>query len=610
MPRVYPMSKADLLTIFTAAIFAATILPRAAAESKPQHPTKAHATDEVTDFRLLDTQEQSHQLRRQTDAKAVVLMITGNGCPIVRQNGPKFQSLKEKFSGKRIRFWMINANSQDDLASLRTEANKLSITIPVLKDESQLVAYSLGVQRTAEVIAINTKDWSIFYRGAIDDQLVEGASKPAPTVNYLEDALQAFLGGKEIAEPKTRAAGCIVHYEGALGKPATVPGYAHDVAPILASRCASCHSEGNIGTFNMSDYKTVKGYSDTLREWILNKQMPPWHADPHYGKFRDDRSLPVDEARTLVRWVDAGCPRGDGEDSLVALARNPPQLEGWVLGKPDYIVRPTETMKIPATGTVEYITNIVESPILEDAWLHAAVIRPDNKKVLHHAIVYLEVPEKHGKGEVDVWLAGWGPGYRMAAYPEGTGKFLPKGAKLRWQIHYTTEGSEQTDLTELGLYLLKEKPPVEIHVLPVLSPDFRIQPNNRDSRTMAVREFHRDTMLYEMNPHMHKRGSWFRFEALYPDGKFETLLSVPKYDFNWQTGYVLAEPKLLPAGTRILCTGGFDNSRHNPSNPDPNKEVVWGEQSWEEMFIGFITVAETPAGSTHSAKPVRTASVP
>jgi len=270
-----------------------------AAESSAN--ARAPKAEEVTDFSLLDVNGRCYQLRRQTEVKAVVLMIGGNGCPIVRQNVHKFQALRQKFSGKKARFWMINASPQDDDASIKREANELNINLPILKDESQLVAYSLGVKRTAEVIAISTKDWTIFYRGALDDQLVEGGSKPEPTENYLENALVAFLSGKDVALAKTRAAGCVVHYEAPLGKLENDISYAKDVAPILAAQCVSCHSEGNIGPFNMSSYKAVKGYSDTMREVLLNKQMPPWHADPHYGKFQDDRSISIAQARALVR---------------------------------------------------------------------------------------------------------------------------------------------------------------------------------------------------------------------------------------------------------------------------------------------------------------------
>ena len=237
-------------------------------------------------------------------------------------------------------------------SSIKAEANEFNIAVPILKDESQLVARSLGVKRTAEVIAISTKDWTIFYRGALDDQLVEGGTKPQPSENYLENALAAFLGGKEISPSQTRAAGCVVHYEAPVGIEESRISYAKDVAPILAGKCVSCHSEGNIGPFNMSSYKVVKGHSDTIREIVLDKQMPPWHADPHFGTFQDHRSISIGQTRTLVGWIEAGCPRGEGDDPLVALAKQPPTADLWTLGKPDFIIAPSHTMTIPVTGVM------------------------------------------------------------------------------------------------------------------------------------------------------------------------------------------------------------------------------------------------------------------
>jgi hypothetical protein len=202
-------------------------------------------------------------------------------------------------------------------------------------------------------------------------------------------------------------------------------------------------------------------------------------------------------------------------------------------------------------------------------------------------------------------LVGWAPGANARFYPEGTGKFLPKGCKLRFQLHYTPYGKEATDLTELGLYLLPQRPTTEVRMTGVANLDFKIPPHQADVHTLAIADLPRDTMIYELAPHMHKRGSWFRYEALYPDGKYEVLLSVPRYNFNWQHTYRLTQPKRVPAGTRILCTGGFDNSTSNPDNPDPEKAVRWGDQSFDEMFIGFMTVSDpppSPAGVQQQAR--------
>lgn len=582
-------------------------------ESPSAAPSRAGSNPTVGDFGLLDQHGRFHQLHRSYGARAVVLMIAGNGCPVVRQNAAKLTALRKQFP--KVRFFLLNPNFQDDRASILAEANEFGINLPILKDETQMVAHSLGVKRTAEVIAVSTKDWSIFYRGALDDQMVQGAVKAQVQEAYLENALRAFLGGKEVPIASTSAAGCLVRYDWSLNRPAEQISYVKDIAPILASKCVTCHSTGNIGPFALSSYSKVRGFSDQIREELLTQRMPPWSADPHYGVFEGSRGLSPGEAQTLIRWIDHGAERGEGEDPLAAQAAPSKEYQEWELGPPDFVVRPSETMTIPATGVVDYITNIVESPIASDAWLKAAVIRPDNKKVLHHVIVYLEFPKGHPREDSweGKWLVGWAPGAKQTFFPEGTGKFLPKGCKLRFQLHYTPYGKETTDRTELGLYLRKEPPLMEVQMRGAFNSDFNIPPHSRDSRSMAIQEFSQDSILYELSPHMHKRGAWFRYEALYPNGTHEVLLSVPRYNFNWQHSYRLAQPKQIPAGTRILCTGGFDNSKYNPDNPDPNQSVRWGDQSFEEMFIGFMSVSDVPKGqgnqhrqaSTGPGKPTR-----
>jgi peroxiredoxin len=557
--------------------------------SESSKPTLAPKAQEVGDFSLLDQKGRFHELRRVDGARAVVLMIAGNGCPVVRQNAAKLKALRDKFP--QVQFLMLNANPQDDRASILEESNEFGFGVPVLKDETQMVASSLGVKRTAEVLAISAKDWTVFYRGALDDQMVQGAVKAAVREPYLENALRAFLDGKEVAPASTVAAGCLVHYDFTSSNQVS---YARHVAPILESKCVSCHSAGNIGPFAMSSYSKVKGFSDQIREEILTQRMPPWSADRHFGVFQGDRSLAPAEAQTLLRWIDAGAPRGEGEDRLAALAQTQSKPDAWVLGQPDYVVTPSRRMEIPATGVVDYITNIVDCPIPTDAWLKGAVVRPDNKKVVHHVIVYLEYPEGYpgANSWEEKWLTSWSPGRAPTLFPGGTGKFIPKGTKLRFQLHYTPYGKEAADLTEIGLYLHQQPPSTELRKTGAANRDFTIPAQASNHSTLAVLNFPKDTILYDLSPHMHKRGSWFRYEALYPDGKYEVLLSVPRYNFNWQQSYRFAQPKHVPAGTRILCTGGFDNSSFNPDNPDPTQSVHWGDQSFEEMFIGFLTASD------------------
>jgi hypothetical protein len=245
----------------------------------------------------------------------------------------------------------------------------------------------------------------------------------------------------------------------------------------------------------------------------------------------------------------------------------------------------------------------IPSPITNDVWLSAAVFRPDNRRVVHHLIVRAKYPQTPKMAEDDVFLTGWAPGYDRPSFPEGTGKFLGKGATLNFELHYTVDGKPETDQSELGLYVLKSPPKLALQTHAAYNQDLLVPPHEPQAPSYAICGVKHDSWLFDLAPHMHLRGAWFKYEALYPDGQRETLLSVPRYDFNWQTIYRLTEPKKIPAGTWILCTGGFDNSDRNPSNPNPDKRVTWGDQSFDEMFIGFMDVARISSTEVAAAKP-------
>jgi peroxiredoxin len=575
-----------------AALSAASLLFSAAvaADLPAEREPRPAAPEAVPNFSLFDYRGQYHELHR-ANSKVVVLFIAGNGCPIVRQSISKIRSLRGKFADKGVVVWMLNANPQDDRESIAEEAKEFSVgSIPVLKDEHQLVARSLGVTRTAEAIAINTRDWTVIYRGALDDQLTEGAQKPRATAKYLETALEEFLAGKPVTVTKAPVKGCLIKFEGADKADEPAVSYAKEIAPLLQQKCVGCHSAGNIGPFAMSSHRKVKGWSEMIREVVLARRMPPWHADPHYGKFANDRSLSAGETKKLLRWIEQGCPREEGDDPLVVVR---PRAQKWDLGDPDVVVTLPKPQSVPANGVLQYryVDGDFEMP--HDGWLRAAVVRPDNRRVVHHVIVRVRYPEgAKGRPEEEVFLTSWAPGNTSPECPPGTGKFLPKGARFNFELHYNTVGRPETDRSELGLYLAREAPRLVLETRAAENRDFSIPPGEADSRTHAVYAFRRETLIYDLIPHMHLRGSWFKYEALYPDGSKETLLAVPNYDFNWQTEYRLAQPKRVPAGTWLLCTGGFDNSTRNPNNPDPTRRVKHGLQSFEEMFMGFMNVAE------------------
>jgi len=557
---------------------------RGASDASPADPTPK----EVLNFALIDHQGRLYEMRR-LDAKAVVLYFTANECPVARQSATKLRKLREAYATRGVQVFMVNSAPADDRKSIAREMTELrAYFVPVLKDDTQGVARHLGVRRTGETLAISTKDWSVFYRGAIDDQMVEGSQKPSPTERYLENALNEFLDGKPITRARSVARGCVIQFDGGEGPDSAPVSYAKEVAPMLEQKCVHCHSPGNIGSWSMTGHKKVKSMAPMIEEVILTRRMPPWDADPTIGKFANDTSLKVSEAQTLLRWVHQGAPRGDEPTDPLEVAVHP--ATDWPLGQPDIILRLPKPEQIPATGVLPYRHIEVTAGNTEEAWVSGLWLRPGNNKVVHHVITRLkEGGRKDHLGQNEMFV-GWAPGATRGMFPEGSGKFLPKNARFDFEMHYTPNGSPQTDQTELGLYLHTSKPAKRFESVPIVNATFEIPPGDPNAEVQAMYAFRRTATLYSITPHMHLRGRWARFDALYPDGRKETLCSVPRYDFNWQMTYVLDKPRKIVPGTWGLLTGGYDNSTRNPANPDPNKTVHWGEQSFDEMFLGWYNV--------------------
>jgi hypothetical protein len=369
--------------------------------------------------------------------------------------------------------------------------------------------------------------------------------------------------------------------------------YSRNIAPILEKKCVTCHIEGHIAPFAMDSFENVAGRKRMIREVLLTKRMPPWHADEHYGKFENDNSLTRDELRSMVAWLDSDTPDSGGKDPLLKYAVEDAEPI-WPLGKPDVIIEMPEQVNVPANGVMDYVYMRVRYTGEEDLWVQAADVLPGDRTVLHHGLVFLDYPkdlqslEPDMDGGLNGFFAGYVPGMLAEPYPAGTGKWVPKGSQFIFQMHYTTTGRAATDRSKLGLYLCKKKPAREFFTRAASTVDIEIQPNDPNSPASANYEFDRDVVLYEMGPHMHYRGKEVSYEVKYPGGKSEMILNVPNYDFNWQTMYRFDKPMRLPAGSELIVNGAFDNSVRNPRNPDPSKPVYFGDQSWDEMFVGYI----------------------
>ena len=364
------------------------------------------------------------------------------------------------------------------------------------------------------------------------------------------------------------------------------------VAPILYNRCVECHRPGEAAPMSLITYKEVRPWAKAIKEKVVARTMPPWLADPAHGEFKNSRRMTEDEINTVVAWVNAGSPEGKPGEMP-----EPPQFEtGWTIGKPDAVLTMPESYPVPASGEVPYQYMIVPTNFTEDKWIEAAEIRPGNRGVVHHVIAFVAKTDKRGlvqRGEIGVgggWdkLSGYAPGEQAKEFPAGTAKRIPAGAVLVFQLHYTTNGKAATDQSHIGLRFAKAPVTRTVQTGMAINAGFKIPPHADAHEVRSYWTAKEDVRIVDLMPHMHVRGKDFKYIAHYPDGRSEVLLSVPKYDFNWQLLYQPARNLVLPKGTKLECIAHFDNSANNKYNPDPAKEVRWGDQTWEEMMIGWF----------------------
>ena len=520
----------------------------------------------VENFSLLDHRGQSHELYYLSDMSAVVIMAHSESCPASARAADELAAARAAHP-EDVEFLLLRSSPDAGRGGLE------SSPLPVLLDDTQIIGESLAIEEAGEVLVVDPRSWSLAYRGAVGEAF--------------EAALAAVVDGEPVKTLQTRVDGCNISFpEHERRNLHAAISYAGTIAPMLIDNCVACHREGGIGPWAMTGYDMVRGFAPMIREVVRTRRMPPWHADPHYGEFANDRSLSPEEKRTLVHWIEAGAPRGDGGDPLAELDREWPE---WALGEPDLVID-IPAYEVPATGVVDYLYPRVANPLDREVWVRAVEILPGSRQALHHVITTFGVadPEaRHGFRELGS-LGGYVPGADADVFPAGTGVRLPPEAAFQLQMHYTTFGRAVTDQSRLGLYFHDEPPEHELHALVLMNPRIRIPANTKAHSDFAETVLERDILIYNLLPHAHYRGKSSEFRAVYADGSEEILLSVPDYDFNWQTTYELTQPKRLPAGTRIVHTTTWDNSAQNPANPDPDREVPWGQQSWDEMLFGAI----------------------
>ncbi|MBI1318538.1 MAG: redoxin domain-containing protein [Candidatus Hydrogenedens sp.] len=534
------------------------------------------------DFRLLDQAGVSRALYHQADRQAVVLFAFASDCPVSLESAALLQARFPSDVAAPVVVWGINVrpgDSRDVVASTLTDAG---LTLPILMDPTLRFAHALGLSHAGETLVLNPSDnWKIVYRGAADAGLEASAGELLSLAAPAE---------QDVVFASSRPAGAPIAYPdlGSLS-------YADDIAPILESKCVTCHDQGGMGPFAMSNYEKVQVWASMMRETIRTGRMPPWHADEETGPYLHDRSLTVDEEQKLLAWIEQGAVNASDKDPLAG--RTPPEAVDWQLGEPDHIVRLPEVQQIEADGIVEYRYISVPSVLSENRWLRGVEVRTSNPKVVHHALIFVNYPRDYrhmqprSSSGLDGYFASFLPGAQLNFFPEGSAMFLPHDTVFLFQMHYNTTGKPEEDMTELGLYFQDAPPEKAIHISAAHYEDFIIPPHVYDQPTQAKYRFRRDATILGLSPHMHYRGSRFKFAAVFPEdsGRADLpLLNVPFYEFDWQPMYFLEHPIDVPEGTVMQCNGAFNNSRFNPKNPYPEAVVAFGEQSMQEMFIGYV----------------------
>jgi peroxiredoxin len=556
----------------------------------------------IADFTLKDYRGKPYSLADDADKKAVIVGFLGTECPLSSLYVPRLEKLAQRFGPQGVAVIGICSNVQDSITELAAYARKHDLTFPLLKDAGNHLADGFGATRTPEVFLLD-HERTIRYCGRVDAQFTFGSgvglASPVAQRDDLAIAVEELLAGRPVSVPATEPKGCLIGRarEAKDNSPVT---YTNQIARLIQKRCLECHREGQIAPFAMTSYEEVAGWGDMIAEVVRERRMPPWHANPAFGRFSNENRLSDDEQALIQTWVKNGCPEGDPADLPAPRTFH----ESWFMARPpDRVVFMTEEpVAVKAEGVEPYRNYAADPGFTEDTWVKLAECMPGNRAVVHHNVVFIKPPgspdDKFGGDDGTTrglaFLAGFAPGTRPLVSPPGWAIRIPAGSKLVFQMHYTPIGIPQTDRSSVGLALVDRKDVthqmittnVQYHAL-------AIPPGEANYKVEADKPFRFDATLLSMYPHMHMRGKSFRYELLTPgpEPTREVLLDVPQYDFNWQNSYILAEPRAIRAGTVLHCMAVFDNSGENLANPDPTKTVRWGPQTWEEMMIGWHVIA-------------------
>lgn len=533
-------------------------------------------------------------------AAYTVVALTGTTCPVSQKLGPTLAALEKAYAAKGVRFVYVNPSPVESAADMDAMRRRLGWRGAVVRDPDQRWAKALGARTTTDTYVLDAHG-KIVYRGAVDDQYAVGASLPAPRNRFLASALDALLAGRSPKVCATTAPGCLLPTPEAAAAP--VPTYHGRIQHVVQKHCVPCHRKDGVAPFALDSYGAVKARAAMLRQVVDNGTMPPWFAAKGTGPWRDDPTIADADKEALAAWAEGGMPKGDPKQAPAPLVFE----SSWRIGKPDAVFQIPEPIAVKATGTMPYQNVDVPTGFTEDKWIQKIEVVPGDRRVVHHVLVFIQKPGSGGLfggsfEELRGFFGAYAPGNGVLAYPDGLAKRIPKGAHLRFQIHYTPNGVATTDQSKIGLVFSKVPVTQEVHTTSLANLTFAIPPGADNHEVEARLRVPRDATILSYFPHSHVRGKAARYEIVRRGSeKPELLLDVPRYDFNWQLGYVYEKPLDVKAGDQLVYRAWYDNSDKNPSNPDPKKTVRWGDQTFDEMHLGYfeyLLPGETPGAGT------------
>jgi len=605
-----------LKTVLAAAVL--TVLWAAAARQVAARPSNMTAPASFARITLPDAAGKTHRIGDYNRGKILVLVFMGAQCPVSNFYIPTLNRLSAAYLADGVRFVGVDIDPLSSGVNLAAHDRAYHVQFPVLRDARLRLASALGAKVTSETFVFD-RSGRLRYHGRIDNTYLNRVQRRTITQRRdLRAALSDLLAGRTIREISAPAFGCLITTSGMKAMPMPgmkampMPGmkampvshytYAHDVAPLVYKNCVTCHRPGQVAPFSLLTFADAKRWGHDIVDVTGKRLMPPWKPVDDHNQFEGERHLSDHQIELLSKWVEEGMPAGNLKE-----APKPPHFgTGWLLGKPDLVLKMSEAYDVPADGRDIYRCFVLPTGLTKDEYVSAVEYHPGNRKIVHHCLAYVDT---HGYGRAldakdpgpgytnfggpgfkpDGEMGGWAPGNDPIFLPPGVARLLPKGSDIILQVHYHKDGKPESDQSQVGLYFAKGPVRQRLRVTMLVQPHLSIPAG--DDHYVAETSFVSpvNAHIIWVMPHMHLLGRDIEMDAQMPDGSQRRLVHINNWDFNWQGTYQFKHPVAIPAGTRLTLRAVYDNSVNNPRNPNnPPKEVHWGEQTTDEMCIGFV----------------------